>query len=376
MMKCIDDYSKIVFLGGGVMAERLYQQIDCIEEKLIGVIDLQEPDKRTKKEFKQFEIQSPEYYKEEIIHENTAVVVAVGSIFVPAVVREYIKKCGYGEENLFVANPYTSLRFFFIDDDLAKEKRVPVTDERYQLVRSLFDDELSLKLYKLLIESQPYDKLSDPYELLPYVQIKDMYYFEEDYWLSYGFPGSYDDTATVLDCGAYNGDSILPICEKIPQNNIYYYAFEPVKENADCIRENQKFVEVCNKLEVMEYGVGETDKKLSFKFPENGDKEGGRFVEDNGDAGDDVLEIKRLDGLNLEIHGTLYIKMDIEGSELSALKGAENLIKEYKPYLAICLYHRKNDLLEIPTYLYQLMPDYKFYLRGGYHTILWAIPQE
>lgn len=374
-MKCIKDYSKIIFLGGGIMAERFYQQIDDIEEKLIGVMDLLEADKRTKKDFKQFTIQSPEYFKEEITNGNVAVLVAIGTYFVPMIVSEYLEKYGYGEENLFVANPYTSLRFFCIDDDFAKEKRVPVTDEGYKLVRSLFQDELSLKLYELLQKSQPYDTLTDPYEILHYSQIKDMYYFSEDYWLSYDFEGSHDDTATILDCGAYNGDSILPICEKIPQDNIYYYAFEPVKENADCIRQNQKFVEICNKLEVLEYGVGETDKKLSFIFPENGDMEGGKFVEANG-ADDNVLEIKSLDGLNLEVHGTLYIKMDIEGSELSALKGAKNLIKQHKPYLAICLYHKKNDLLEIPTYLYKLMPDYKFYLRGGYHTILWAIPQE
>ena len=358
------------------MAERLYQQIDGIENKLIGVMDLQEAGQRTKTEFKQFKIESPDYYKEEIVNGNAAVVVAIGNVIVPVIVEKYLEKYKYGQENLFVVNPYSSLRFFFIDDDLAGEERVPVTDERYRLVCNLFHDEISLKIYKQLIESMPYDTVEDPYEILPYIQIKDMYYYSEDYWQSYDFSRSQNDVATIFDCGAYNGDSILPICKKIPENEVYYYAFEPVKENADCIRKNPEFGKVCNRLEIMECGIGENNSRLLFKFPENGDKEGGRFIEDNENECSASLEIKRLDDLNLEINGTLYIKMDIEGSELGALKGAERLIRKYKPYLAICLYHRKNDLLDIPTYLYNLLPDYKFYLRGGYHTILWAIPQK
>jgi len=55
--------------------------------------------------------------------------------------------------------------------------------------------------------------------------------------------------------------------------------------------------------------------------------------------------------------------MDIEGSELNALKGAEAVIRKYHPVLAVCVYHKKEDLLEIPQYIKSLYPGYKLYLR-------------
>jgi FkbM family methyltransferase len=57
-----------------------------------------------------------------------------------------------------------------------------------------------------------------------------------------------------------------------------------------------------------------------------------------------------------------FIKMDIEGAELPALKGASEVIGRYKPKLAISVYHKWDDLLEIPRLVHGLRADYQFYL--------------
>lgn len=71
-----------------------------------------------------------------------------------------------------------------------------------------------------------------------------------------------------------------------------------------------------------------------------------------------------------------FIKMDIEGAEESALLGAKNIIKNYKPKLAVCTYHRAKDLYLLPNIIYSINNSYRFYLRKvcrDYETVLYCI---
>ena len=72
-----------------------------------------------------------------------------------------------------------------------------------------------------------------------------------------------------------------------------------------------------------------------------------------------------------------FIKMDVEGAELKALHGARRTIIENKPLLAICVYHKPEDFVEIAEFIKSLVPEYKLYLRHygslTYETVLYAV---
>jgi hypothetical protein len=72
-----------------------------------------------------------------------------------------------------------------------------------------------------------------------------------------------------------------------------------------------------------------------------------------------------------------FIKMDIEGAEHNAILGAKQLICEYKPQLAISVYHRPQDLWQIPMLIKKWDAGYKFYLRvhqyNGFDLVLYAL---
>jgi hypothetical protein len=69
--------------------------------------------------------------------------------------------------------------------------------------------------------------------------------------------------------------------------------------------------------------------------------------------------------------------MDIEGAELKALKGASDIIRKNRPKLAISVYHKQNDMIDIPLFLKSVIPDYRLYIRHysiyPAETVLYAV---
>lgn len=94
------------------------------------------------------------------------------------------------------------------------------------------------------------------------------------------------------------------------------------------------------------------------------------------DKGDVQIKVRAIDDVK-ECHDATFIKMDIEGSELNALKGAEKTIRRNKPKLAICIYHSNEDMIRLAEYIHELNPEYKLYIRhysyDAYDTILYAL---
>lgn len=70
----------------------------------------------------------------------------------------------------------------------------------------------------------------------------------------------------------------------------------------------------------------------------------------------------KADSINHILQGrkVTYIRYDVEGSKLEALKGSIKTIQKYRPKLAILLYHKPEDVAEIPNFLEDLNFNYHY----------------
>lgn len=129
--------------------------------------------------------------------------------------------------------------------------------------------------------------------------------------------------------------------------------FEPNTQNY------QKCIDNINKWEmdhVEMHSCGLWDQKGKLAFSENG------ALSSVNEFGDFIIEVDTLDSI-LDGEGCTFIKLDTEGAELKALMGAKTTLQKYRPKLAITMYHKHEDMLEIPMYIKAVCPDYKLYLR-------------
>jgi len=178
-----------------------------------------------------------------------------------------------------------------------------------------------------------------------------------------------------IDCGAYNGDTLKKFLEKSKQGNFKkIICFEPDPNNFAMLRNyaeslNQK---IKRKILFYNYAVGSKSGELKFTI----NKTTGSFVDPDGQTS--VKSIP-LDEIVIDERPT-FLKFDVEGSELAALRGSSNIIRQYKPIVAVCVYHKPNDIWEIPLYLYSMNRDYQFYFRtydhDGLELVIYAIPKD
>ena len=170
----------------------------------------------------------------------------------------------------------------------------------------------------------------------------------------------------VIDGGAYDGDTVREFISKMPEKIVKeskIYCFEPDELNCKKIAKSydKNKVESCI---VNVVNIGLWSSKAILKFKNMGDEMGSVTSE-----GDTEINVDSIDNyFKNTLDKITFIKMDIEGSELEALKGAKNTIYHNKPMLAICLYHKREDLITIPQYINKIVPEYKLFLRTHLST--------
>lgn len=135
------------------------------------------------------------------------------------------------------------------------------------------------------------------------------------------------------------------------------YAFEPDASNFEnCMQRMEREKEQLPEIEMLPYGTWSSKTELCFDATADGCSHIG--------GGNSVIKTAAIDDVVSEQDKITFIKMDVEGAELESLKGAKKVIQRDRPKLAICIYHKPEDVITLPLYIKSLVPEYKFYLRS------------
>lgn len=180
-----------------------------------------------------------------------------------------------------------------------------------------------------------------------------------------------NDRMTILDLGAYVGDTIDELYKLYGDKICKYYAYEPEECNYRMLCDNIKGKSY--EKEVITFNKALGARREEKVFANSSSMFGATDAQ--GDAGT-IMSIVPLDEENLNVEGRLVIKMDVEGLELDILKGGMKYVKKHKPYMAICVYHHIEDIYIIPRFLEKEGCKYRYILRSGVHTHLVAIPND
>ena len=186
---------------------------------------------------------------------------------------------------------------------------------------------------------------------------------------------SYLENEIVVDAGAYVGDSIEGFISRSKIGNIKIYAFEPldeliVKINKRTNRINNEWALDDGIIEVIHAGLGVETKKQLFTYAS-------ASVLTYAETGGMEILIYSLDDYFHNKTPFTFLKADIEGGEMDMLIGAREIIKKYKPKMALSIYHLAIDFIRIAEYIQSLTPEYRFYIRTHFFdyrdTILYCV---
>ena len=191
-----------------------------------------------------------------------------------------------------------------------------------------------------------------------------------------------DAVKIVIDGGGFDGFQSLLFLESFP-NCEKVYTFEPsydsFKNNIlDTIISHEPRIEIVRK--------GLWDKETTLEFREESQCRGGSAIIETKPGIMRPHKIITIDTINIDNFAREkkvkidFIKMDIENAELKALQGAEKVLVEHRPQLAISIYHSDEHYYGIPLYLQKLLQNYEFrfgHYSGRYvESLLYAIPKE
>ncbi len=233
--------------------------------------------------------------------------------------------------------------------------------QQFEEAYSYLADNASRKVFVNVLNA----KLSGDFSLYHAVMSEAEYFDEEIVKLT--------DHEVFLDVGAYKGKDIVEFAQRTKGKYDGIIALEPDNKTLNIL---QVKVQGHGIKDVEVHAKGAWNNHAFLNFHDG--REGSSRVSETIEAALPSTSIE-VDTIEHVLHGrrVTYISMDIEGAEHNAILGAEQAIKTWKPKMAVCVYHKREDLFDLLLLLKSFVPEYKFYMRhytdNQTETVLYAV---
>ncbi|MDZ7662806.1 FkbM family methyltransferase [Thiohalophilus sp.] len=228
--------------------------------------------------------------------------------------------------------------------------------EKYAGIYERLSDDASRETFQALVRF----RLSRNLEyMVGFTERQKWQYFEEFLQLS-------QSGESFVDVGCYDGYTSSEFIRHCPDYD-RVHVFEPEPDNMTKVKRR---LETHERIVYHPYGASDTPSVLRFQ------SDGSSSVANTN--GNIEIQVERIDDVIKEPF--TFLKMDIEGGEIPALRGAAVSIHQYHPRLAVSVYHKADDLWTIPELVLGIRDDYDLYLRhyteGVTETVMFFMPRR
>ena len=240
---------------------------------------------------------------------------------------------------------------------LSDPRYIHAHKQRTSLVETIWADEESRETYRRILQFRAGED----------VGYSSFRHADEQYFNSITLAEHTRNRGCYVDCGAYDGDTYLRYLQKVgePSRAIL---LEPDRSNFRQLVARTAAM----KSDVICLPLAVSDNLVSLRFTETSGE-----ASSVGDHGTVVVQAIALDQL-MASQRVGFLKLDVEGAEKAALHGAKTILARDRPVVTMSLYHRPEDMWELPEILHEYCKNYSFYLRQHYFnsfdSVLYAIP--
>lgn len=207
-----------------------------------------------------------------------------------------------------------------------------------------------------------FDGLSHPVEHPQYFP-PDLFAWSDDEW--------------IVDGGAYDGDTVRALSAIHGNRFGHLLAVEPDPANFEKLTATAVGLPPAARarVECRQAALGAESRVLHLDA--TGTASSATSTE--AAAGTIAVQAETIDVLVGDGRPT-FIKLDIEGFEIDALRGGRETIRRHGPVIAVCVYHLQDHLWKIPLLLREWRNDYALFLRPhneeGWDLVCYAVPRE